>query len=413
MTAPVKPRLVLHAGTHKTGTTAIQDFAHTYRESLAENGFYYPNLNLALPGRFPGRADGVFANAHHHFFHALAGDTRFLDESICSDLVRIWYQECASQGLSLLLSSESVSRHLLRGRGLSRSERSQLYLQKLNEQFSLYFDIEVVLVFRRPDDYARSLYQEQVMRGTLREAISLETFIENHADRFDYVSLVSRFEQVFPRLSVFGYEQLCAGGDLCAEFFSRIGAPSICLNLDRSGASIVRLSLTPPQTMLKLCLNQSLELSEPLPHRSVVPSSRANRRLLEWLRSERTVTLLNRIYPRSAYGFWGDGSLARQSFLSSLEPMLSEMASRYGIRFPAFDSGQELPMISPPSIAQLADLIVSMVNYGIVGVGRNDGASSLAPKRSLEFLRKFSFPLLLLKIWWKACLKLRLVIFRG
>ena len=34
-------KLILHIGTHKTGTTALQQFLHANREALAARGFHY------------------------------------------------------------------------------------------------------------------------------------------------------------------------------------------------------------------------------------------------------------------------------------------------------------------------------------------------------------------------------------
>ncbi len=38
--------IYLHVGSHKTGTTAIQDFAFYNTEFLAKKGLLYPNLDM-------------------------------------------------------------------------------------------------------------------------------------------------------------------------------------------------------------------------------------------------------------------------------------------------------------------------------------------------------------------------------
>ena len=57
-------RLLLHIGTHKTGTTSIQKFCAGNRARLRGQGLWYPDYDLI------GK-EGHYA--HHHLAHALAG----------------------------------------------------------------------------------------------------------------------------------------------------------------------------------------------------------------------------------------------------------------------------------------------------------------------------------------------------
>lgn len=41
----MKKTLYIHAGTHKTGTTAIQKFLSANRDLLAKNGYLYPGTD--------------------------------------------------------------------------------------------------------------------------------------------------------------------------------------------------------------------------------------------------------------------------------------------------------------------------------------------------------------------------------
>jgi len=205
------------------------------------------------------------------------------------------------------LVRNSVSRHLLDDRSYARLERHSLYLERLKALFEPFFEIEIILVLRRPDDFARSLYQEQIMRGSLRDQAGLEDFIEKQRDRFDYPALLARFENTFPAVKVLTYEALCERGDLCASFFAGLGIDLGAIDQAEAVGS-VRASLTPQQTVLKLRLNPELERSAPLPHRpSGTPSNRANRTLLAWLRSDSVVGLLAALYPEPRYSFWRDG----------------------------------------------------------------------------------------------------------
>lgn len=99
-------RLILHAGTHKTGTTTIQKVPADNREFLRDHGILYPKGGSAFPRtRVP----------HHRFAHGLVdpqGEAyekgqRFIAEAAGS----------ARDGEAILISSEPIYRHLATARG--------------------------------------------------------------------------------------------------------------------------------------------------------------------------------------------------------------------------------------------------------------------------------------------------------
>lgn len=207
-------RLILHAGTHKTGTTTIQKVLHDNREWLAERGLVYP----VLPP-FTG------TRAHLNFSHALAAGgpvatlktQRFISGA----------RDAARPGDTLIISAEPVYRHVAGGKrldGLLRPdypERRRAYLRDLAKALS-QFDVEVVLYFRDYGYFLGWLYRTLKRGGYWTGGPA--RFREAFADRFAYDHQIALFAEHFPKIRIFNYEEAKATG-LVAHFFDAVGFP--------------------------------------------------------------------------------------------------------------------------------------------------------------------------------------------
>lgn len=93
------PRLVIHVGPHKTGSTSVQAVFHEQRERLAADGVFYPPPPA---GEFPeSHSDAAFL--------LLQGKTREFD----AWLMASWSQARKAACDALLLSSEEFSNALV------------------------------------------------------------------------------------------------------------------------------------------------------------------------------------------------------------------------------------------------------------------------------------------------------------
>lgn len=198
-------RAILHIGTHKTGTTALQQFFTTNAQSLRSFGLHYP---LDMP-------EGVkYANGHHYIAWLLAENWKRLSDGGYPDDYCGSFQErllSAAGELTLLLSSEAFS--LL----------SDEQVAKLGRVL-LGFDVKVVLYVRRQDEYLQALYQTKVIHDDHHLAIDA---IRKEFP-LDYYSLARRWARVFGHANVVVrvYEsgQLVKGNvvddfrDLCRSF---------------------------------------------------------------------------------------------------------------------------------------------------------------------------------------------------
>jgi hypothetical protein len=207
-------RLILHAGTHKTGTTSIQKVLADNRDWLRKRGLIYPKGGSVFGGM-----------PHHRFSHALTNSKadgaeqakRFIDAARAK----------ARPDDTMLISAESIYRHVYghdRWHGLTGEDYwlgRQRYLAAVADCLK-GFDTRVLLFFRESQSFARSLYGEvhkrSVWQGTFDE------FLVAYAVWFDYDRQVSAFRSNFSVVDTFSYEEACRDG-LMKTFFFIIGFP--------------------------------------------------------------------------------------------------------------------------------------------------------------------------------------------
>ncbi|QOC23804.1 hypothetical protein IC757_06675 [Wenzhouxiangella sp. AB-CW3] len=294
-------KLFLHAGFHKTGTTAIQQLAARNRRRLKTGGFLYPRL---WPATFRP------ASAHHFLAHAVAGNERFVTHKQARLLISRWQRWAARSGGRVVLSSEAICRHQL-GDAADPIERQRAYLERLAGLLE-GFEVEPVLVVRRQDDFARSLYQEHVAAGLSDSARrTFPEFIEAlGAGKIRFLERLELFRRVFGRVRVLVYEEL-AQGDLPRSFFEAFGVSG----LEDDGSGTVRESLTVGETLVKRHLNPWLR--RPM----------QNRALLWWLGQQRIRQAIERELG-ACTSLWPDGRM-RQDFLARFDDENQRIAEEF------------------------------------------------------------------------------------
>ncbi len=200
--------VVLHIGTHKTGSTAIQRFAAANRSKLRARGLWYPSYDEIK----------LFVHyGHHHIAHALANENG--NRLSIEDTRRFIDHVTAKQrpGETILISAEPFYRHVLPAEGGYWAER-QAYVERVRAFFPGP-DVKILTTVRRQDTFARSLYQERVKVTKYRQ-----TFPEFIADRspFEYYEHLRLFRDAFGNVDVLVYEDLAAKG-LIDAFFAHLG----------------------------------------------------------------------------------------------------------------------------------------------------------------------------------------------
>lgn len=186
------PRLFLHIGTHKTGTTSVQRFLTDNRAALRRQGLLYPD---PATGGFGERY------AHHQVAHAMAGQGRAgtpEDARRFFDRVR---RDLRGRE-SAIVSAEALYRHVLpdpeSGRRLDAGGGAVgdplPYIRRVRDCLA-DFDVTVLVMLRPQDTFLESLYAEQVMTSPYRRGI--DHFTTERAWLADYDARLAMWASVF------------------------------------------------------------------------------------------------------------------------------------------------------------------------------------------------------------------------
>lgn len=218
----MKPKLILHAGTHKTGTTAIQAFCAANRDALAKQGLFYPTL--PLHGK-------KAVQQHHDIAHALAEKSQRLTIKTASKLVGNWAQELQGTDTTLLLSAEPLWRQFGASGPCHEGSVDQedqwlaerrAYLLKLADVLK-GFDATVVLVFRNPIDFIQSLYIENINTRSHGMNEGFAEYLERaQKTLLRYGENTQLFRDLIAPVQCLNYESLCENG-LIPSFFEELG----------------------------------------------------------------------------------------------------------------------------------------------------------------------------------------------
>lgn len=207
-------RLILHVGTHKTGTTSIQKVLNDHSRFLKPHGLYYPS-SLRYWG----------PRGHLKFSHEVARDTEQSRRNTQSFVQRIQTNVKASE--TVLLSSEALYRHVLGTDNVSAMiqenylEGRQNYVERLAELFA-DFDVEVVIYCRDFGYFLSWLHRTSVKScGWVGSASDFKDQFSSH---FAYGRQFEIFLSAFPRLTIHSYEHAKEHG-LIHHFFGQLGFP--------------------------------------------------------------------------------------------------------------------------------------------------------------------------------------------
>ena len=215
--APVRPRLVLHAGISKTGSTYLQNLMDAGRPALLRRGVWYPEVGLYRQGPRPRKQAG-----HALFTDAAIGGGRNLRRHL-----RAGAGILGERLHTVVLSSEAFFLH-------RNAHRIPRYLSD--------FDCEVVIYLRRQDEWANSQYCELVAGGSAgRVSDKISDWLSTDAVRelMDYRNVLNRFARVLPKetIKVRVYDpDALKEGDLVKDFADAADLPEL-LDLPRSTRS--------------------------------------------------------------------------------------------------------------------------------------------------------------------------------
>lgn len=211
--------IFLHIGTHKTGTTSLQQLFHDNRTLLNRVGYLYPKTGYFLRGHhllawdilsqasLSSQAaewlEASWSSASDRSFYLKSTGQRIQKSNLWLDLE----QEIQDfKGNNVILSSEDFC--------ICNPTQVALLRGKLSSH-----KIKVFVNLREPHSFALSLYKESVKKGYSQ---SVETFLKTHQDRFDHMSILMPWVNVFGKKNVISlrYDQKHQGNVILENFMS-------------------------------------------------------------------------------------------------------------------------------------------------------------------------------------------------
>lgn len=243
-------KLILHVGTHKTGTTSIQSFFHANRERLKDFGIYYPDAT---------RYVGVEPEMHQGVAAALARGAGPVPKAL--QRFHDHLRQSLGRHEAVVLSSEAFYRHVLPspppGKPLPPAAfwgPRETYLARVSGYFG---DLAptISIYFRNPLGLAESNYANTTVSTPF--AGSFAAYRDRTAQMYEYGRHLEAFRRHFPAVLAHSYER-SAKPDLIASFFTDNGLPT----LDSYASPRMRTSLKNRAVLWIQRLKAEQEISE-------------------------------------------------------------------------------------------------------------------------------------------------------
>lgn len=221
-TDPDRPTLFVHIGTHKTGTTSIQNFLRARALMLRECGIFVPTA---------GTLSGV--SGHHNIAWQVRNDPRYrINVSGIDELIA---ELKCSQASTAVISSEDFEY-------LAQYPRE---LKSFDERLEAAgFTTKYLVYFRDVEAYARSLFCELESRKSwadydvFRKSIRDQGFVRINGDwhyEFRYGLFVDKWQTILgSKIYKYSYDEAVRGLGLLPSFLTTIGASKaiVCESLN-------------------------------------------------------------------------------------------------------------------------------------------------------------------------------------
>jgi hypothetical protein len=204
-------KLLLHIGTHKTGTTALQQCLLRNERVLLKKGIYYAHWD-----------GGKNAN---ELARAVSRRRKSRAENFLQSQLK---NACASGAGTIVVSAESFYAMTMfdtvfkdeasqfRGSHYWRSESASI--EFLRSLLPSDMRTKIVVFFRRQDQFLESLYHQMVKSAARVSTLEIAEFRALLSEALDYRRHMDLWSAVFPNCAVYSYDQT---GTNIAHFFLR------------------------------------------------------------------------------------------------------------------------------------------------------------------------------------------------
>jgi len=241
--------LILHIGTSKTGTSAIQSYCTKNREKLKEFGYEYPRMGF--------RFKGVSSNRNGHFLCCRImdenGKRRFDEELAVRSEGYKKLKESFQNSDKVILSDEHIWNACeLKKEGLLQVKR------RMDEQ---NIAVKIIVYFRRQDEWMQSAWGQKVKGGLCKSFSEFMSGTICKDYNLNYGKRLQDFIDVFGRENVIvrPYER-CQFADkksVVADFLSQLNLP--LEQMPEEVARVINPSLEGVYIEAKRYLNQFSE----------------------------------------------------------------------------------------------------------------------------------------------------------
>jgi len=200
----LKRKIIVHIGSHKTGSTAIQTFFSKNRKELRERGVVYPENACPEIAEF----------GHHMIPWAFVTNEQFLptlyaEKYLIQDKTTLFEKvksECKTDE-TMILSSEEFST-------LTKEEVCSL------KEWLSDFNVEIILYLRRQDKYLESAYKTSVLSGSVNT--NFIEFCKYQRFNLNYLELIKTWEDVFENITIRSYSDSNISDDIVGDFLGLV-----------------------------------------------------------------------------------------------------------------------------------------------------------------------------------------------
>ena len=230
---PLFKRLILHIGSHKTGTSAVQRAADDHRDTLLEQGLLYPKT-----GQWHDKS-------HHNWFFAL-WDGNSGSETFRRLIAELKTERDAleHEADTILLSSEIIEKVPL---------NRELVSTLVSALSQIAEEIECIYFVRRQDLLLESVFKQWVKDNNTRLAMPYHEFINSQKSKMDYLEIAKSWESL-PKVTKILVRTNALVQEPCAAFFeaANLQVPPVTKEKNR----IVNPTLDGAKLELKYFLNR-------------------------------------------------------------------------------------------------------------------------------------------------------------
>lgn len=207
-------RVVVHIGTHKTGTTSIQKSLAEHRAALLQQGVLYPDYTMLKLGKH---------YAHIGMANALAGQHQKYTVQDAENFFKLTRSISDSMAVTLL-SAEPFYRQVLSKNSPQNIKTSQEYWLARDKYIARFRQLigpaEIILVVRRQEDFAESMYQEQIK--VTKYSKDFRTYLEKFWFHFNYADQADAWASHFPSVKIIPFYKI-QGEHITKNFLSLAG----------------------------------------------------------------------------------------------------------------------------------------------------------------------------------------------